>query len=148
MPTNPGNMQPFYTPPVLRGALFDNSAPAVYKNSGSLGHSCIYTPQALNWQKWQHLSQHWRCMKISLPLTDFAAYLLEEGERPPPPRLRPYYRCIQNYHRQTFFLGTINCNYRYRVVLPEELISITETDLWERWQKISHYRYRFSVVFK
>ena len=29
----------FYTPPVLGGAaLFDNSAAAVYKNSGSLGH--------------------------------------------------------------------------------------------------------------
>ena len=29
----------FYTPPVLGGvAFFDNSAPAVYKNSGSLGH--------------------------------------------------------------------------------------------------------------
>ena len=28
---------------------------------------------------------------------------------------------------QTVFLGTINCNYRYRIVLQE-----TETDLWER----------------
>ena len=39
-------------------------------------------------------------------------------------------------------------NYRYRIVLPEELMSITETDLWEFQQKISHYRYRFSVEFQ
>ena len=33
---------------------------------------------------------------------------------------------------------------RYRIVLPEELISVTETDLWKCQQKISDYRYRFS----
>ena len=36
-------------------------------------------------------------------------------------------------------------NYRYRILLREELISITETDVWECQQKISHYRYRFSL---
>ena len=39
-------------------------------------------------------------------------------------------------------------NYRYRITLPEESISITETDLWECLQKISHYRYRFSLGFQ
>ena len=39
-------------------------------------------------------------------------------------------------------------NYRYRIVLPEELISITETDLWECQQKISHYKDRFSLEFQ
>ena len=42
----------------------------------------------------------------------------------------------------------INSNYRYRITLPEELICITETDLWEFQQKISHYRYRFSLEFQ
>ena len=45
------------------------------------------------------------------------------------------YRSIQIDYRQTFFLRTINCNYRYRIVLPEEFIFITETDLWESLQK-------------
>ena len=36
-------------------------------------------------------------------------------------------------------------NYRYRIVLPEEVISIAETDLWECQQKISHCRHRFSL---
>ena len=39
-------------------------------------------------------------------------------------------------------------NYRYRIALPEELISSTETDLWECQQKISLYRYRFSLEFQ
>ena len=37
-------------------------------------------------------------------------------------------------------------NYRYRIVPPEDLISITETDLWECQHKISHYKYRFSLL--
>ena len=41
------------------------------------------------------------------------------------------YRSIQNNYRETCFLMAMNSNYRYRIVLPEELISITETDLWE-----------------
>ena len=44
--------------------------------------------------------------------------------------------------------GELISNYRYRIELPEELISgnyITETDLWTFQQKISHYRYRFSL---
>ena len=32
--------------------------------------------------------------------------------------------------------------------MPEELISIPETDLWEFQQKISHYRYRFFLEFQ
>ena len=44
-----------------------------------------------------------------------------------------------------FFWEELISNYRYRIELPEELISITETDLWEFQQKISHYRYRFSL---
>ena len=39
----------------------------------------------------------------------------------------------------------MSSNYRCRIVLPEEFISITETDLWECQQKISQYRYRFSL---
>ena len=46
------------------------------------------------------------------------------------------------------FWGKWISNYRYRIVLPEELISMTETDLWECQQKISHYRYRFSLESK
>ena len=32
---------------------------------------------------------------------------------------------------RNFFWGELISNYSYRIVLPEELISITETDLWE-----------------
>ena len=47
----------FYTPPVLRGAaLFDNSAPAVYKKTLFSKDLEFYTPLALNRQKGQHLS--------------------------------------------------------------------------------------------
>ena len=34
-----------------------------------------------------------------------------------------------------FFWGELISDYRYRIELPEELISITETDLWEFQQK-------------
>ena len=34
-----------------------------------------------------------------------------------------------NPWRQTFFWGKVNSTYRYRMALPEEFISITETDL-------------------
>ena len=44
--------------------------------------------------------------------------------------------------------SVINSNHRYRIVLPEESISITETVLWKLWQKISHYRYRYSLEFQ
>ena len=47
-----------------------------------------------------------------------------------------------------FFWGVLISNYRYRIELPEELISITETDLREFQHKISHYRYRFSLEFQ
>ena len=39
-------------------------------------------------------------------------------------------------------------NYRYRIALSEELIFITETDLWDFQQKIFHYRYIFSLEFQ
>ena len=38
------------------------------------------------------------------------------------------------------FQRAICSNYRYRIVLQEEVNFITETDLWECWQKISHFR--------
>ena len=47
-----------------------------------------------------------------------------------------------------FFWGKLISNYRYRITLPEALISTTEKDLWEFQQKISHYRYRFSLEFQ
>ena len=47
-----------------------------------------------------------------------------------------------------FFWGELISNYRYRIELPDELIAITETDLWEFQQKISHHRYRFSLEFQ
>ena len=47
-----------------------------------------------------------------------------------------------------FFCGELISNYRYRIRLPEELISIGETDLWELEQKIAHYRYSFSLEFQ
>ena len=53
------------------------------------------------------------------------------------------YRSIQNTYRQYIYIDRytyiwqqgflFSCS--YRIVLPEELISITETDLWECWQK-------------
>ena len=46
-----------------------------------------------------------------------------------------------------FFWGELIYKYRYRT-LPEELISVTETDLWEFREKISHYRYRLSLEFQ
>ena len=58
------------------------------------------------------------------------------------------YRSIQIDYRQTLSLGEFISNYRYRIVLPEELIAVTETDLWECLQNISHYRYRFSPKFQ
>ena len=45
------------------------------------------------------------------------------------------YHSIQNDCRQAFFLRAINSNYRYRIVLPEQLFSITETDLRKFQQK-------------
>ena len=48
------------------------------------------------------------------------------------------------------FLRAINSNYRYRIVLPEGVLSIAETDLWECWQKISHADTEFplnSILF-
>ena len=47
-----------------------------------------------------------------------------------------------------FFWEEFVSDYRYRIALPEELISITETDLWEFPQKISRYRYSFSLKFQ
>ena len=47
-----------------------------------------------------------------------------------------------------FFWGESISNYRCRIALQEELISIAETDLWEFQQKISHYRYRFFLEFQ
>ena len=49
--------------------------------------------------------------------------------------------------RDSFWEELIS-DYRYRIALPEELISITETDLWEFQQIISQYRYRFSLEFQ
>ena len=46
-----------------------------------------------------------------------------------------------------FLWGEFLSNYRCRIVLPEQLISITETDMWKRRQKVSNYRYRFSLEF-
>ena len=58
------------------------------------------------------------------------------------------YRSIQNQYRQTFILRASNSNYRYRIVLPEEDSFITETDLWECWQRSSHCRCKFSLEVK
>ena len=38
------------------------------------------------------------------------------------------YRSIQDHDRQTFIMRAINSNYSYRIGLPEELVSVTETD--------------------
>ena len=48
---------------------------------------------------------------------------------------------------RNFCSGELISNYRYRILVPEELIFITETELWEFKQKISHYRYRLSLEF-
>ena len=59
------------------------------------------------------------------------------------------YRSIQiDYRQRFFFWEELISDYRYRIALPEELISITETDHWEFQQKISRYRYRFSLEFQ
>ena len=49
---------------------------------------------------------------------------------------------------RNIFWGELISNYRYRIELPEWLIAITETDLWEFQLKISRYRYRFSLEFQ
>ena len=51
--------------------------------------------------------------------------------------LREKHRSVQNVYRQTFSLRAIKPSYRCRIVMPEELISITETDVSECWLKIS-----------
>ena len=44
-------------------------------------------------------------------------------------------------YRQTLALGKIIVQWQIQEqMLPEELVTITETDLWECQQKISHYR--------
>ena len=58
------------------------------------------------------------------------------------------YRSIQIDCRQTFFRGTLRSNCRYRIVLPEQLFSITYTDLWKCLQKISDCGCRFSLEFQ
>ena len=58
------------------------------------------------------------------------------------------YRRIQKRTTDSHFLKANSSNYRYRSALPEELIAVAETDLWERWQKISHHIYRFSLEFQ
>ena len=58
------------------------------------------------------------------------------------------YCSIQIDCRQTSFLGKLISDCRYRIVLPEELIAITEADQWKYQQKVSRYRYRFSLVFQ
>ena len=50
--------------------------------------------------------------------------------------------------RLFFAWGNCFSNCRYIIALPEELVSITETDLWEFQQKISHCRYRFALEFQ
>ena len=55
---------------------------------------------------------------------------------------------LQPHLIQTYILRAIKSNDRCRIVLPEELDTIAETDLWECWQKISRYRYRFSIEFQ
>ena len=58
----------FYTPPVLGGAaLLPFSVPAVYKKSWSLRHRIFIHRWCWKRQKGSS-SQHWRCIKISLPL--------------------------------------------------------------------------------
>ena len=56
------------------------------------------------------------------------------------------YTVTSKHYRKTFIARAIHIskhNCKYRIVLPEELIAITETDMWEYWQRISRYRYIF-----
>ena len=70
---------------------------------------------------------------------------LEEGCLGLPGVFPDIYRSIQiDYRQRFFFWEELNSDYRN----TEELISITETDLWEFQQKISYYRYRFSLKFQ
>ena len=65
-------------------------------------------------------------------------------------RRQKYYRpkCFRDlpFRERDFFWGELISNYSYRTALPEELIAIAETDLWEFQQKIFHYRYRSSLA--
>ena len=56
--------------------------------------------------------------------------------------------CLSIHMSLSHLLCLCSGNYRYRIEQPEELIAITETDLCEFQQKISHYRYRFSLEFQ
>ena len=49
-------------------------------------------------------------------------------------------------YRQRFFWEELISDYRYRIALPEELISITETDLWE-FQPREAETYIFPIFF-
>ena len=50
---------------------------------------------------------------------------------------------IQTNYRQALnnILRAMNLNYKCRLVLPEEVVAVTEADVWEWSQRISHYRH-------
>ena len=103
------------------------------------------------------LSAYYLCSKVNSPSSFFSQNSLRLVQNSvswfSPPK---QYRSIQHDFRQRHFLRAIASNHRYRIVLPEELISITETDLWEHCRESLaiqiqihpsiqinfHYRYR------
>ena len=60
---------------------------------------------------------------------------------------RTYRRAHKNLQTETLILKASDSSNRCRSMLPEELVSITETDLRECWQRTSQCRYRFTLRF-
>ena len=54
---------------------------------------------------------------------------------------------IQNNYRQTFTLRAIDFQLQIQDCVASRLSFVTDTDLWEYWQRISHYSYRISLEF-
>ena len=85
---------------------------------------------------------------------------LQEYHDPPPPPIQggntttpalwficPPSSLLRSDYKQTFFLRAVKSIYRYRIVLPEDLISITKSDA-RKLPELSHCRYRFSLEFE
>ena len=89
----------------------------------------------------------WSCGGFSMARTEISKERGKQGQAPLyrlGGSLDHDTRYIQIDYRQRVFFWA----YRYRIALQEKFISITETDLWEFQQEISHYRYRFSLEFQ
>ena len=102
--------------------------------------------------KFKTLKRH--LLKRHLTLSERANWLTGRSCRCCQPLVQSWqpcvgtYRSIQNHYRQRSVPRAINSKCRYRSALPEGSNFITETDVWECWQHMSHYSYRFFFEFQ